>query len=256
MESVRAFFRVAPPPMGPGAAFIVGPSMGLVTIAGLGSALLGGEAWAQPVSPAIDAEGDAVRALNRGGILVDLKSVSVERDAHSINAILSFYTGIAPASAGVNASLTGYLELDLDNSRSTGTAPILNDFAAFEPALLGIDARIDLFSERNTPGRVTVTRVGIGQFSVPVVYSPYAVRFSIPLSMLGPSVSEHIAFTSIVGTTFQPTDAQDAIAMASLLPSPGAASAIAVAAGWGAGRRRRPTHEDASNEPADAPPGD
>ena len=108
-------------------------------------------------SPVMDALGDAIAVFSAGPPLLDIEMVHVTYDNDSLHFQLEFFTPIAPASAAADNSLSGLLELDVDQNVATGFPALQTNFSPPFAALdLGTDYFVDLFSDAMHPGFLDV----------------------------------------------------------------------------------------------------
>jgi hypothetical protein len=184
----------------------------------------------------VDGLGDT---FGTGPVQLDIDTMLVTyTPGISVSVLMSFHTPIAPASANVATSIVGYFEFDTDQSVGTGTAPIQNFFSPPAPSLpgVGVDFFADLSSESSHPGLVNINSTGgfvVG--TVPIVFAPTSLSFTIPSAMLGGD-DGLLNFTTIIGTFPEPTDATDVVGT-SVVPAP--ASALVLCLGGLATARRR-----------------
>lgn len=186
-------------------------------------------------SPVIDPLGD-VADLGFGGPLTDLESISVWYSATDLHFALSFYTPVAPTSAGLPESLFGYTEFDTDQDPTTGFAPFQNFYGVFDVVDFGTDFAIS-HNDTNHPGRFEVVDVNSGPVGlVDVAFTQFGFSGAIPLAWLG--MDEGVVdFVTIVGTPLQPTDATNVVGTS--VPAPGAAALLVLGASMASRRRRR-----------------
>ena len=187
----------------------------------------------------VDGFGDAVDSFGAGGPILDIDSLSIQYDSTSLYFDLSFHTPISAPSAGSSDSVTGVIELDTDQSDETGIFPIQNGFSPPFAILndVGVDFLIVL-DDSATPGSGFLADANLNFInSVALTYGPNSVSGHLPLSDIG-NDDGLLNFTTIIGTSPQPTDATDSVGTSTAIPEPASATVFGAFAIAGLLRRR------------------
>jgi hypothetical protein len=181
-------------------------------------------------APVADPAGDATPSPT--GTILDIAAIDVTFDPMTLFVSITFFPGpatpLTPPSSGSPAAVVGAVEFDVDLDPTTG-APAFGD--AFRPAIghpfsgLGVEFQAMLFTEVLHPGLIDIVSPTLGPVgTVPIVYTPLALAFGIPLAMLGGDDGV-VNYTAIVGDVSGPTDAAPATFATStptLIPEPAA----------------------------------
>lgn len=150
-----------------------------------------------------DPLGDAFGGANLPSL--DLSAFSATTDGTSLILRLDFFTPISPVDSGEPNAMGGYIDLDVDQDPMTGVDLHVGGLCP-QPAGLGLEYYVDLFSYNSTTGLVeieddTATVAGFAD----AMFSPMSVEISVPLSVLG--MDDGIADTAaVVGNVMEPTD--------------------------------------------------
>jgi hypothetical protein len=138
-----------------------------------------------PFNPVeIDPAGDAANPYFRTN---DIISAAATFDSEALTFTVTLTDQVFPASSGNPRGLTGYIDIDSDSNRATGTPSVVDQFS---PAKLnmGVDFEIVLGSESAHPGMVDlIIKLGgpavVGK--VPIVFNGTSFSVRVPLNMLG-----------------------------------------------------------------------
>ena len=156
-----------------------------------------------------DGVGDVADTFGLGGAMIDIDALRYERIADSLSISLTFHTAISAPSAGLANSISGVIEIDIDQDPFTGYFAFQDFFSPpFEPSPLGVEYGIFLEDESFTPGFVDIweydTAVVTG--TVPIDFGLNSLSVLIPLSLLG-NDDGLVDMTVLIGDMNQPTDA-------------------------------------------------
>lgn len=130
----------------------------------------------------------------------DLLALRGDYKRDSLILTMTFAAPVTSAAALGATAVFGYIEIDADESTTTGTVPLSNAFGA--SAVAGIDYTISLIGSTASSVRV----VGRGGASVAAVtYSGNTLVMRIPMQALG-NDDGRFALVGAVGTLDRPTD--------------------------------------------------
>lgn len=122
----------------------------------------------------------------------DIVSSKATFDGGALTFTVSFADKIFPASSNNSRRLTGIIEIDTDQNAGTGHRSIVHIAGPpeYSPYLdLGVDYRINLFSESRHPGFVEVeTDVSFDDIvtgTVPILFTENSFTITVPLIALG-----------------------------------------------------------------------
>lgn len=154
----------------------------------------------------------------------DIVSSKATFDGESLTFTVSFAEKVFPASSNNDRALTGIIEIDTDQNPGTGHRSIVHLAGPpdVSPDLkLGVDYRINLFSESRHPGFVEVNDWSVDDLvtgTVPIVFTDNSFTFTVPLVMLGGDnglVNYGIAVAiGVIGTDTLPNGADPAASVA------------------------------------------
>ena len=150
----------------------------------------------------------------------DLLSMRGDFKRDSLILTMTFAAPVTSAAAGGGTAVFGYIEFDIDESATTGTVPLSNNFGA--SAAAGIDYVITLIG--NTTTTVRVVAPGGVSTTAAVAYSGNTLVMRIPMQALG-NDDGRFAVVGAVGTLDRPTDVFPNASLFSVRP-------IASIAGW------------------------
>jgi len=133
---------------------------------------------------------------------LDLTLVRGDFKGDSLILTLAFSGPIQPASANADNSLNGDIEIDVDNSASTGDSPLSDLYGA--SANLGVDWTVDLFASTPTSARLYNNTTGV-EGSVKATFATSSMTIRVAMDSLG-IVSGSFGLVGVVGVEERPTD--------------------------------------------------
>jgi hypothetical protein len=166
------------------------------------------------LAPAIgrtDPVGDAVD-FGVGHPRLDITEVTVAHDSNDILIRMELATGTHAPSSGNPYATVGYIDIDVDRSAGTGTAPKRN-CCGLPPAsvTMGDEYFVDLFTEASSPGLANVIETSgltvVGSASV--AYTPASITVAVPRDLVGYPAglfNASVDVAAIVGTPATATD--------------------------------------------------
>lgn len=133
---------------------------------------------------------------------IDLLFTRGDFKRDSLILTLTFASPVAPNSAYAVSSVSGFIEIDIDDNPSTGEQPQSNYFGT--SANLGIDYGVSLFS--STPTSISLYSTDTyGETTVPASFAGNVLTIRIPMKALG-SDDGNFGLVGVVGTSDRPTD--------------------------------------------------
>jgi hypothetical protein len=174
-----------------------------LTFALLTSAILSfGPSTIVRADPVSDPVGDTFGT----GLQLDVASINAVSSGSGITFTVFFAGAVSPPSALAPNSVTGFIDIDTDQSSATGDTPFVTVFGLGPPVALGQDFFVDLFSEEMHPGMVEVygtlpdTLVG----TTPIVFTTTSFSVTVPLAILADDGL--LNYGVVIGNTVSPTD--------------------------------------------------
>ena len=131
---------------------------------------------------------------------IDLLSLRGDFKRDSLILTLTFTAPVVPASNFAANSVSGFIEIDIDDNAATGDDPFSNFFGA--SANLGIEYAVSLFDATSSE---ILLLSATGATSVPVAFLGNVVTIRIPMSLLA-NDDGNFGVVSVIGTDEFPTD--------------------------------------------------
>ena len=178
----------------------------LVTVTGLPTVTFSARAIAPDAGvlafTLTDPVGDTLpTALTTNPRAHDVLSVRGDFKRDSLILTLTFAAPVGASRTSTAPALVGFIELDIDESASTGSIPVSNTFGASAP--LGIDYTIAIFGDGTAavraPGQAAI------QATVPVTFADNSAVIHVPMQALG-NDDGRFALVGVIGTFDRPTD--------------------------------------------------
>jgi hypothetical protein len=193
----------------------------------------------------LDPQGDTFGAA---GVAHDIVFVDSQLGASSLSFAIGFHEPVSPPSAFAANSVAGFIDIDIDQNKSTGAKSNKSRLGRFGDASLGIEYYVDLFSERFSPGMAEVVNAATMQVAgvAPVRYDVRSLQVEVPLRLI--ANDGLVNYGVIVGNFIEGTDEGRNVgeSVAFSVPEPTcAASLILCVAGLllGGGRfKKRPVY--------------
>ena len=187
-----------------------GPSSGTATIAAGDTVTISASATCAAIgygtagTSATDPAADTLGNQGSSNLSHDLVQLTTRYDASWLILVLRFTRPVGSVGSASPAGLQGVIDLDVDESASTGAAPLINAFGG--SASQGSDYRIDFFG--SVVGGARLLRAGAGDSTThrtPLALEGDSVIVKIPLAKLGPD-DGRLTITAVLGTQDRPTD--------------------------------------------------
>jgi hypothetical protein len=117
----------------------------------------------------------------------DIALLDSEVDADSVLFRIAFFDPISPPSAMAINSVTGFIDIDIDQDSTTGATSKKSQFSPNGPSGLGTEFFVNLSTERFTPGMAqvvnSVTNLPVG--TAELVFDERQVDIVVPRSLFG-----------------------------------------------------------------------
>ncbi len=164
----------------------------------------GGGATGSVSERADDPAGDVIGG--GGGVQWDLRSLTIARDSSGITATLELTDDALSPMSGAAAATRGFLDLDLDQDRSTGATSTVDEFRSDGGSTgLGVDASVNLSEYANDSTVAVVDANGRELGRVKPVFDGKRITVHVPRAALGGD-DGYVNAAVIVGTTGRPSD--------------------------------------------------
>ncbi len=150
-----------------------------------------------------DPADDSFFGFGIGPVKHEIISITGEGDATTFCLTVNFAGPVDPADAGTGNELVGFVDFDTDANPLTGP-PSGVDFLCPEPAGIGVEATLDLFSVVGGIGTIFYSDFLIPPVPVPVIFDTTSFTAEIPLAAL--SGDSSFNFAMVLGTIPEPTD--------------------------------------------------
>lgn len=174
------------------------------------------------VVAAASVDDPAADTFGAGPTQIDIAGYSAEVDGGDLVLGASFHHPISPSDSGMPDAVTGFLDLDTDQSGATGT-PSAIDLQTPLVTGMGVEFYVDLFSYSSSAGTAAViddaseTLAG----TAAVTFSAMGFEVRVPLSVIADDGA--VNTVALLGTTDEPTDAvPNGGLISSAGPGPGA----------------------------------
>lgn len=131
---------------------------------------------------------------------LDVTSVKADFKLDSVIFTLTFASPVAAASQWLGNSVSGYVEIDIDDDASTGVEPFANYFGASAP--IGVEYALSLFE--STPTSVVFYSLD-DWAEVPATFVGNVITIRVPMNLFGNDDGNY-SLVTIVGTSDRPTD--------------------------------------------------
>ncbi len=159
-----------------------------------------------------------------GSFQQDIKRITAEVTGTDLTFTVEFYNDILPPSAiepspAPENVLLGFIDIDVDQSKLTGTPSNVSSFG-IPPSGLGVEYFVELESEKNHAGSVEVLDAAtfLPVDIVPISFASNSFSLTIPLASIGGD-DGHVNFGAIMGTITESTD--QVLGNTRVIPEPG-----------------------------------
>ena len=138
-----------------------------------------------------------------GSVQIDISFYAALTDSGGTTFTVNFTGPVVPGSAGMPHSLSGFIDIDVDQDPATGVLPRTSIFSPPPQVVLGADVYVDVGSELAHAGLVDVfSSTDQLLYTLPITFG--ASSISLCVQMKAPSGT--VNYARIFGTQLEPTD--------------------------------------------------
>lgn len=140
------------------------------------------------------------------GATWDITGLTLAREPNLVTVMLDFSRDVVPPATGDATALLAFVDLDLDQSTSTGSSAMVDEYRQDgSSTALGVDARINLAAPGDD-GTIPITD-GLGRETgrVAPIYAGKRVTVHVPTAMLGDD-DGYVSAAALVGIAGAPSD--------------------------------------------------